>query len=240
LINNSCLSKCGNGIVIAPEQCDNGNNTGTGCSANCTIEDGYSCIITNLTSNCSQCPNRTYTDSTHQCFPCFSYACLTCNSMAQCLSCSPSDFRTLNINTCVPIDKYYDDGHNSIALPCNSNCQTCSGSSNLSCLSCLDGNALDNSSCINCDAASGTVGCKTCVKTKVTFSCLSCFTGSLSSGICSSSDSSPSSQSSSNNNTLLLAILLPILFCLLSCCLIIFCLWRRRKNAENKVEEEQQ
>jgi fibro-slime domain-containing protein len=40
----SCTSKCGDGIVIAPEQCDDGNNfDGDGCSKSCQIEPGWNC-----------------------------------------------------------------------------------------------------------------------------------------------------------------------------------------------------
>jgi fibro-slime domain-containing protein len=39
----SCVSKCGDGIVVG-EACDDGNNVdGDGCSATCTIEPGFTC-----------------------------------------------------------------------------------------------------------------------------------------------------------------------------------------------------
>jgi fibro-slime domain-containing protein len=39
----SCVSKCGDGIVVG-EACDDGNNVdGDGCSSTCTIEPGYMC-----------------------------------------------------------------------------------------------------------------------------------------------------------------------------------------------------
>ncbi len=42
----SCDSKvCGDGIIQFGEQCDDGNTTGAdGCSSNCTVETGFSCI----------------------------------------------------------------------------------------------------------------------------------------------------------------------------------------------------
>ncbi|HSY20937.1 MAG TPA: DUF4215 domain-containing protein, partial [Polyangiaceae bacterium] len=41
----ACQSRCGDGIVLPPEVCDDGNNTsGDGCSADCmTVESGFQC-----------------------------------------------------------------------------------------------------------------------------------------------------------------------------------------------------
>ena len=41
----SCVpAACGDGVTSAPEQCDDSNTvSGDGCSASCTIEDGYDC-----------------------------------------------------------------------------------------------------------------------------------------------------------------------------------------------------
>jgi len=39
-----CTSSCGDGLIIAPEVCDDGNGIeGDGCSATCQPEDGYTC-----------------------------------------------------------------------------------------------------------------------------------------------------------------------------------------------------
>ena len=39
-----CSATCGNGVITAPEACDDDNITdGDGCSATCTIEPGYTC-----------------------------------------------------------------------------------------------------------------------------------------------------------------------------------------------------
>ena len=41
--NGSCMSRCGDGIVVS-EACDDGNNVdGDGCSAACKIEPGFMC-----------------------------------------------------------------------------------------------------------------------------------------------------------------------------------------------------
>jgi len=39
-----CVGGCGNGVVLLPEWCDDGNMTvDDGCSANCRVEPGYAC-----------------------------------------------------------------------------------------------------------------------------------------------------------------------------------------------------
>ncbi len=39
-----CMPNCGDGTMIAPEACDDGNMTdGDGCTKNCAVEDGYAC-----------------------------------------------------------------------------------------------------------------------------------------------------------------------------------------------------
>jgi cysteine-rich repeat protein len=39
---NICTSMCNDGVVISPEECDDGNkNNGDGCSSTCTLEKGY-------------------------------------------------------------------------------------------------------------------------------------------------------------------------------------------------------
>lgn len=48
----ACSALCGNGVVNAGEQCDDGNNTsGDGCSATCTSEPGFSCPRVSSLSN---------------------------------------------------------------------------------------------------------------------------------------------------------------------------------------------
>jgi MYXO-CTERM domain-containing protein len=40
----TCTPNCGDGMMIAPEACDDGDMTsGDGCSMNCTVETGYAC-----------------------------------------------------------------------------------------------------------------------------------------------------------------------------------------------------
>lgn len=40
----SCTTKCGDGLVLGNEECDDGNAvSGDGCSSDCRVEDGFSC-----------------------------------------------------------------------------------------------------------------------------------------------------------------------------------------------------
>ncbi|CAD8077791.1 unnamed protein product [Paramecium sonneborni] len=44
IIDNECVTICGDGIRTTQEQCDDGNSdNGDGCSSYCTVEDGYIC-----------------------------------------------------------------------------------------------------------------------------------------------------------------------------------------------------
>jgi cysteine-rich repeat protein len=40
----ACTGKCGDGILLSGEACDDGNNvSGDGCSSTCTVESGFTC-----------------------------------------------------------------------------------------------------------------------------------------------------------------------------------------------------
>jgi len=42
--SGNCVAQCGDGLIDASEQCDDGNfNNGDGCSSSCVIESGYEC-----------------------------------------------------------------------------------------------------------------------------------------------------------------------------------------------------
>lgn len=67
----ACVAaRCGDGIVTAPEECDDGNVTdGDGCQADCT----FSCVSSDATRNCTPadaCAGQgTCDDATHVCSP---------------------------------------------------------------------------------------------------------------------------------------------------------------------------
>src|SRR5690606_30526854 len=42
--NEGCISRCGDGLIIGNEKCDDGNTVdGDGCSSTCQEEPGYTC-----------------------------------------------------------------------------------------------------------------------------------------------------------------------------------------------------
>jgi len=53
--SGNCVAQCGDGLIDASEQCDDGNfNNGDGCSSSCVIESGYECSGT--PSTCTLMP----------------------------------------------------------------------------------------------------------------------------------------------------------------------------------------
>jgi hypothetical protein len=140
------------------------------------------------------------------------------------------------------MDGFYDDGSNEKALPCDSQCLTCSGAANNTCLSCKSNEALDSNTCKKCSEVNG-VNCGACHKSASVFDCDVCLGGTLlENGVCNTPSDPPSptppKEIEKPGGVNLLFILLPLLLGLLCCCcLILFCIWRRRKNEENKVEE---
>ena len=41
-VDFECVPMCGDGTMIAPEECDDGNlESGDGCVSKCVVEDGY-------------------------------------------------------------------------------------------------------------------------------------------------------------------------------------------------------
>jgi cysteine-rich repeat protein len=52
---------CGNGVRVAPEQCDDGNNTNLdGCSASCRFEQSQRVTFLDLTTATTACPNDAF------------------------------------------------------------------------------------------------------------------------------------------------------------------------------------
>lgn len=71
--SSSCSNICGDGILVAEEECDDGNIADNdGCSSSCSVEAAHYCINTNMsTSNCGAC----------------SSACLNCTNATNCTNC---------------------------------------------------------------------------------------------------------------------------------------------------------
>lgn len=137
-------------------------------------------------SNCTLCNGGTYqaTNKT-ACSPCSNYDCETCLSSGNCTSCDTSSNRFLNPNSsrCEPINGFYDDGSNKLAIPCNVECSTCSGNSSSDCLACPSGRAINGTSCPSCTQAFGP-GCTSCAASGGTFVCTVCVGSMLTGGAC--------------------------------------------------------
>jgi len=74
------------------------------------------------------CPSRSYESSNFSCLPC-AFDCLSCNNNGNgdCISCSLSDYRSLNIKTnrCTANLGYYSQDNISQAQPCAYDCVQC-------------------------------------------------------------------------------------------------------------------
>ena len=114
------------------------------------------------------CPSRYYENNGQMiCSSCTNYDCLKCLSNGTCTTCdNATDHRVLDTSTgrCVPDVGYYDSGV-AVALPCDSNCLTCSGAST-TCTSCHPANYLSGSVCnpcsANCSYCTNGTACNTC------------------------------------------------------------------------------
>ncbi|MEM9862204.1 MAG: DUF4215 domain-containing protein [Myxococcota bacterium] len=49
---SEAVDGCGNGVINGSEECDDSGTTGAGCAADCTIEDGFICDVTDFVSTC--------------------------------------------------------------------------------------------------------------------------------------------------------------------------------------------
>jgi cysteine-rich repeat protein len=97
LVNNTCIQVCGDGMLMTPEACDDGNtNPGDGCSSTCTIETAYYCNTTlspNLCTHCIvNCDNCSTTTTCTICSTAFtldvnSTCSLDCSVIAFCATC---------------------------------------------------------------------------------------------------------------------------------------------------------
>ena len=125
-----CSQVCGDGVRSSGEVCDDGGQlSGDGCSPDCqSIESGYSCAV----------PTG---GATTVCAPCHA-SCLECTGPAatQCTSCAmsaPFQHGSRCLASCTPEGMWpLTLGNHSSCQPCDSSCNTCSGGSANSCLTC--------------------------------------------------------------------------------------------------------
>lgn len=118
LMSNACSTVCGDGIVISPQQCDDGTTTGlNGCSSNCTVQNTYFCV--NSPSSCSSCIAF----------------CNTCTNASVCISC----FTNYTYNT--------GSASCTIDCSVVAYCNTCNFTSEINCITCLTGFSLSSNIC---------------------------------------------------------------------------------------------
>jgi len=101
-------SACGNGSVESGEQCDDGNSASPGCSATCTVENGYSC--TGALSVCTlKCGNGTV-EAGEQCDDgnSASPGCSTTCTLEPGYSCTAP---AIGASVCTPIPAVCGDGN---------------------------------------------------------------------------------------------------------------------------------
>jgi proprotein convertase subtilisin/kexin type 5 len=97
---SQCISRCGDGIKVDSEDCDDGNNIdGDGCNADCTIGNKNGCpavipIRDPVTNSCTSiCPDGYFPNTAvYGCTIC-SIFCLTCLDLNTCLSCDQKNNR---------------------------------------------------------------------------------------------------------------------------------------------------
>ena len=79
-----------------------------------------------------------YDDGTSQTCPSCHYSCRSCTgpSASQCIDCSTTSHRTIDINSCFCDKRYFDNGSNQICSNCDYTCLTCSAAAATNCLTC--------------------------------------------------------------------------------------------------------
>ena len=121
----------------------------------CWIAAYYACphpLYISYPSNrtCEEsCPHYQFLNqSSGNCTSCANF-CYTCsNDSTTCLSCNPSDYRTLNNSHCAPMDSFYESNL-TVAASCDTSCKTCSVTS-INCTSCYLPTVLFNNQCLSC------------------------------------------------------------------------------------------
>jgi len=131
------LVVCGDGVIDAPETCDDGNATpGDGCSATCQVEQCYSC--TGAPSTCTQLGDGSGCDDGNVC--------------TQTDTCTSGVCNGSNPITCTPLDQCHDAGTCDSVLGC-SNPPKADGTA------CNDGDSCTNPDTCTAGVCGGTPNC---------------------------------------------------------------------------------
>ena len=130
------MAICGNGILTAgQETCDDGNsNDGDGCSAQCTVEETYTC--TNPTCGASTCCVGMEPDSFRRCFVCPAG---TYQDGTECKKCEIGTYGPLDgLSRCLPCSEGYTDTDGRVECSeCPARTMRRPGSKGVSILECL-------------------------------------------------------------------------------------------------------
>ncbi|CAD8102425.1 unnamed protein product [Paramecium sonneborni] len=161
--NQVCISTCGDGIVLTPEQCDDGNNVSRDGCTQCMIDAGYQCKIEQQKSICnicqSNCENCIYIKGDIKCTSClkgyflFEYECIKCSE--QCEECekTPNNCTQCKLDKCEKCDNkqglYLDYNFKKCINKCGDNIKA--GDEQ-----CDDGNKFDKDGCSSvCEIENG-------------------------------------------------------------------------------------
>ena len=158
LHGGQCLSSCPVGTYSVSDQ---SGPLCAACDSNCKSCNATSCLSCNypyiLQNGYCTCPEGTYGESdVLSCISCHS-SCKTCSgpSDRQCLGCYYLDilYERRCVDTC-PDGTYTNSNDGTTRKSCDdchSSCKTCTGPSDIECVSCGKGTYLRGSECIDCD-----------------------------------------------------------------------------------------
>lgn len=160
-VSNVCQPRCGDGILVVSEACDDGNtNNNDGCSSNCTLEPSFLCTNGTTNTTCIACIAHCIdcTGDANDCQACATdyiykssgsnITCdIDCQKFSNCLQCTftlctscITGYSIDSSNTCTPtcgdgvikIGEACDDGNKVNGDGCSNTCQL---ESNFQCVS---------------------------------------------------------------------------------------------------------
>ena len=128
------------------------------------------CILINCAADCYNCPDCTSCANTTHCNVCQGSLFLEDGVCVSSCVTHPVSFNGICVDSCSTGYGAQIQGANSVCVPCDPSCKTCSSSSYDTCLTCNTGNYISAGTCLSCDAS-----CKDCSGTAA--NCTSCSTG---------------------------------------------------------------